>query len=240
MKRKKQLRKVRVERMEKRILVVEDDKDIAELVALSLEGEYEVGFAYDGATGLRRALSESWQLVILDRMLPKLEGLEICRQIRTESQVPIIMLTALSALKDKVGGLDGGADDYIVKPFHPKELSARVRRLLRDQLVGNLTIGELSIHPSSREVVYQTQHILLSSKEFDILYYLMRQAPWVATRDEILEAVWGDAADELRSAAVVDVHIRNIRNKIGVSEDNPIVHSVRGVGYVVRAVEEPV
>lgn len=224
--------------MEKRILVVEDDKDIAELIALSLESEYEVGFAYDGASGLRRALSESWQLIILDRMLPKLDGLEICRQIREEYEVPIIMLTALSALKDKVGGLDGGADDYIVKPFHPKELSARVRRLLRGHIVGDLVIGELSIHPSSRDVLYQGQHILLSSKEFDILYYLMSQAPWVATRDEILEAVWGDAADDLRSAAVVDVHVRNIRHKIGVSEDDPIVHSVRGVGYVVRTAED--
>jgi DNA-binding response OmpR family regulator len=223
-----------------RILIVEDEHRIAQSIKKGLEQErYAVDVAYTGSTGLDLALSEEYDIVILDLMLPEIDGLEVCRQMRAAGiQTPVLMLTAKSQIHDKVAGLDTGADDYLTKPFSFEELVARVRALSRrpkNTLNTILTVGDLSLNPHTFEVKRDNQTITLSNKEFALLEYLMRRSPTILSKDQIISHVWDYDADIL--ANTVEVYMRNLRNKI----DEPfkprsvLLHTVRGFGYKLEA-----
>lgn len=221
-----------------RILIVEDEKKIARFLELELQHEgYEVAIAGDGRTGLEKALSWQPDLMILDLMLPELSGIEVCRRLRHESDVPIIMLTAKDDVSDKVMGLDMGADDYMTKPFAIEELLARIRVGLKKRRVGDappaaacLTAGGLRLDPGSYTVTFDGKPLSLTKKEFDLLHYLMAHKGQAVTRDTLLSDVWG--YDYAGDTNVVDVYIRYLRHKI----DDPLgiktIHTIRAVGYM--------
>ncbi|MCI1640907.1 MAG: MtrAB system response regulator MtrA [Actinomyces sp.] len=220
--------------MSARILVVDDDVALAEMIGIVLEAEgFTVSSVYDGAEALDEFRAEAPDLVLLDLMLPHVDGIEIARRIRRESDVPIVMLTARSDTADVVAGLEAGADDYVPKPFKPKELVARVRaRLRRHDEIGDerLVLGEISIDVPAHVVRRGEEEISLTPLEFDLLVALGR-SPWkVFTREELLEKVWGyrHAAD----TRLVNVHVQRLRSKIERDPENPeVVVTVRGVGY---------
>ena len=220
-----------------RILVVEDEKKIARFLELELQHEgYEVEIAWDGRTGLEKALSWKPDLMILDLMLPELSGIEVCRRLRHESDVPIIMLTAKDDVSDKVMGLDMGADDYMTKPFAIEELLARIRVGLKKRRAdtaaapASLTAGKLRLEPASYTVTWDGTPLSLTKKEFDLLHYLMAHRGQAVTRDTLLSDVWG--YDYAGDTNVVDVYIRYLRHKI----DDPLgiktIHTIRAVGYM--------
>ena len=220
-----------------RILIIEDEVKFARFVELELTYEgYSVTKAYDGRTGLELAEKEQFDLVLLDVMLPGLNGLEVLRRIRRFSEVPIIMLTARDSVMDKVSGLDLGADDYITKPFAIEELLARIRAALRKQSRGPdgnvLTAGLLRLDPARRQVTYDGTPIDLTKREFDVLQYLLENKGIVVSRDALLENVWGFDFDGQTNA--VDVYIRFLRSKIDEVFDIHLISTVRGVGYVIR------
>ncbi|HEU0101097.1 MAG TPA: MtrAB system response regulator MtrA [Mycobacteriales bacterium] len=220
--------------MRGRVLVVDDDTALAEMIGIVLRGEgFEPSFCADGDTALEAFRAARPDLVLLDLMLPGKDGIEVCRLIRAESGVPIIMLTAKSDTVDIVLGLESGADDYVAKPFKPKELVARVRTRLRrtDQPAAEtLTMGDLSIDVAGHAVRRGSAPIALTPLEFDLLVALARK-PWqVFTREVLLEQVWGyrHAAD----TRLVNVHVQRLRSKIEHDPEHPeIVVTVRGVGY---------
>ena len=219
-----------------RILVVEDEPKIVDVVRLYLEREgFEVLAANDGATGLRRFRQEKPDLVILDLMLPVMDGLEICRTIRREASTPIIVLTARDEEVDKIVGLELGADDYITKPFSPRELVARVRAVLRRVALEaaappeRIALGELLIDPQRHEALWHGQPVLLTPTEFRILWALAEHPGRVFTRLQILDITQGEAYEGYERT--VDAHIKNIRHKI----DESIIVTVRGVGYKMEA-----
>lgn len=220
--------------MSARILVVDDDVALAEMIGIVLEAEgFTVSSVYDGAEALDEFRAEAPDLVLLDLMLPHVDGIEIARRIRRESDVPIVMLTARSDTADVVAGLEAGADDYVPKPFKPKELVARVRaRLRRHDEIGDerLVLGEISIDVPAHVVRRGEEEVSLTPLEFDLLVALGR-SPWkVFTREELLEKVWGyrHAAD----TRLVNVHVQRLRSKIERDPENPeVVVTVRGVGY---------
>lgn len=219
-----------------RILVVEDEHEIAEFVATELRfGGFEVLVEHDGPRGLAAARAERPDLVLLDWMLPGLDGLEVCRRLRQTSDVPIIMLTARSETRDKVDGLNAGANDYLPKPFDLDELLARVNAQLRahrPQPRTRFALGDLSLDVETREVWRGDRRVELTPKEFELLKYLLQHPRQVMTRDQILEAVWGyDFGGEDN---VLEVYIRYVRNKIERDDSPKLVHTVRGVGYVLR------
>jgi two-component system alkaline phosphatase synthesis response regulator PhoP len=222
------------------ILIVEDDPDIVRVVQTYLEGAaYQVDTALDGITGLTLALDGSFSLIVLDWMLPGLDGLEFMKRLRREQRTPVIMLTARSEESDRIIGLDAGADDYVSKPFSPRELVARVKAMLRrDEMLtgrpqGLIKRASLVIDPSSRSVTVGEREIELTTLEFDLLYTLASQPGRVFRRDELLERVWGN--DFGGVDRVVDVHISNLRQKIeGASPGAPVLMTVRGVGYKFR------
>jgi two-component system response regulator ArlR len=228
-----------------RILVVEDEAEIARILQLELEHEgYSATVARDGLSGLALAQSAEWDLVLLDILLPGMSGIEVCRRLRAESTVPIIMLTAKDDLSDKVSGLDAGADDYITKPFAFEEVLARVRAHLRrtaldrpDAPVAHgreLMLADLVLDPGAHTVRRGGRAIELTRREFDLLEFLLRNQGQVVTRELLLSEVWGyDYAGETN---VVDVYIRYLRNKIDTDVDVEarLIHTVRGVGYVLR------
>ncbi|MDQ3460908.1 MAG: response regulator transcription factor [Deinococcota bacterium] len=222
------------------ILIVEDDPDIVCVVQTYLEGAaYQVDTALDGITGLALALDRYPNLIVLDWMLPGLDGLEFMKRLRREQRTPVIMLTARSEESDRIIGLDAGADDYVSKPFSPRELVARVKAMLRrdEMLTGRpqdlIKRASLVIDPSSRSVTVGEREIALTSLEFDLLYTLASQPGRVFRRDELLERVWGN--DFGGVDRVVDVHISNLRQKIeGASPGAPVLMTVRGVGYKFR------
>jgi two-component system alkaline phosphatase synthesis response regulator PhoP len=222
------------------ILIVEDDSDIVRVVQTYLEGAgYQVDTALDGITGLALALDRYPNLIVLDWMLPGLDGLEFMKRLRREQRTPVIMLTARSEESDRIIGLDAGADDYVSKPFSPRELVARVKAMLRrdEMLTGRpqdlIKRASLVIDPSSRSVTVGEREIALTSLEFDLLYTLASQPGRVFRRDELLERVWGN--DFGGVDRVVDVHISNLRQKIeGASPGAPVLMTVRGVGYKFR------
>jgi DNA-binding response OmpR family regulator len=202
---------------------------------LTYEG-YSVTKAYDGRTGLEMAEKEQFDLILLDVMLPGLNGIEVLRRIRRVSSVPIIMLTARDSVMDKVSGLDLGADDYITKPFAIEELLARIRAALRKQARSPqshvLTAGLLALDPNSRQVRYGDIPIELTKREFDVLHYLLENKGIVVSRESLLENVWGfDFAGETNA---VDVYIRFLRSKIDEVFGIKLISTVRGVGYVIR------
>lgn len=221
-----------------RILIVEDEKKIARFLELELQHEgYEVDTAHDGRSGLEKALSWQPDLMILDLMLPELSGIEVCRRLRHESYLPIIMLTAKDDVSDKVMGLDMGADDYMTKPFAIEELLARIRVGLKKHRAAAvqpasaaLTAGELRLDPASYTVTWNNTPISLTKKEFDLLRYLMAHKGQAVTRDALLSDVWG--YDYAGDTNVVDVYIRYLRHKIDEPFGVKTLHTIRAVGYM--------
>ncbi len=225
-----------------RILVVEDQKPLANRIRDVLKGErYQVELAFDGETGLEKALTDDYDLVVLDILLPGINGVEVLKEIRLAgASVPVLLLTAKDKVQDKVAGLDAGADDYLTKPFAIPELLARIRSLLRRKSAAKtslISVGDLTIDTNSREVTRGGKPIKLTPKEFSILEFLMYNTNRVLSRLSIAEHVWGDNFDLFSMTNFVDVHVKNLRKKIGDVEENKIIETVRGVGYTIKATE---
>lgn len=223
-----------------RILIIEDEEKIARFIELELKYEgYEVEKAFNGRDGLELAKTQPFDLILLDIMLPELNGIEVLRRIRQFSDIPVILLTARDAVVDKVTGLDGGADDYITKPFAIEELLARIRAILRKKKNNNntettskLIIGSLQLDTLSREVRMKDELLDLTKREFDLLQFLLENKNIVINRDTLLEKIWG--YDFSGGTNAVDVYIRYLRAKIEEPYNTKILHTVRGVGYVIK------
>ncbi len=222
-----------------KILIVEDDSKIARFVELELKHEgYETETAADGRTGLSKALMPDTDLVLLDIMLPELSGMEVCRRIRQESQVPVIMLTAKGDVTDKVAGLDLGADDYMTKPFAIEELLARIRVALKPRTGAagkteeKLVHGKLTLDLAARQVSFGKEPLVLTKKEFDLLAFLLKNKNRAVPREELLSAVWD--YDYAGDTNVVDVYIRYLRQKVEEPLKLRLIETVRGVGYMIR------
>lgn len=222
--------------MKERILIIEDDEAIVRVLrrALSYEG-YTVDTALDGETGINLAREHHPDLVILDLMLPGMDGIEVCQRLRAGGGTPIIMLTAKDAVQDRVQGLDAGADDYMTKPFDLEELLARLRALLRRTQMERapvLNFADLMLDTSTRQATRGTRVIALTAKEYDLLELFLRHPRQVLTREMIFDRVWGyDFGGE---SNVLDVYIRYLRQKLETTGDIRLLHTVRGVGYVLR------
>jgi DNA-binding response OmpR family regulator len=220
-----------------RVLVVEDDADIAQALRRSLGLEkYEVRLAADGVAALEQSELFSPDAVVLDLGLPRLDGVEVCRRLRSENDVPILMLTARDGVESRVEGLDSGADDYLVKPFERQELLARLRALLRRRPprgTASLQVGDLTLNPDTREVRRGEREIELTNREFELLEYLMRNERIVVSRRSLLEDVWDYYA--FAETNTIDVFMSNLRRKLEVEGEPRLVHTVRGAGYVMRA-----
>jgi DNA-binding response OmpR family regulator len=221
-----------------RVLVVDDETMVTEVVGRYLQREgFEVDLASDGEEGLRLAREKRPDLVVLDLMLPKLDGLEVCRALRRDSDVPVIMLTAKGEEMDRIVGLELGADDYVVKPFSPRELLARIKAVLRRgsrtqpaEPGDALRFGDLRINPRTRVVEFGAEPIALTAKEFDLLYFLASSPGQVFTRDQLMNHVWDFAY--VGDASTVTVHVRRLREKIEPDPERPTyVKTVWGVGY---------
>jgi DNA-binding response OmpR family regulator len=219
-----------------RVLVVEDDEDIADVLRRSLRNEgYDVRTSADGIDALDVAAGFLPDLVVLDLGLPRLDGVEVCRQLRADSDVPILMLTARSETEDRVGGLDSGADDYLVKPFERKELLARIRALLRrhpPRGSASLEVGDLTLNPDTREVRRGEREIELTNREFELLEHLMRNERLVVSRERLLDEVWG--YDPTAATNTIDVFISNLRRKLEEGGEPRLLHTKRGAGYVLK------
>lgn len=217
------------------IAVIEDEATIAASVAARLRNEgFTVETARDGPSGVDLCERLRPDLVILDVMLPGLDGIEVCRRIQKDRHVPVIMLTALDAETDKLVGLGVGADDYVTKPFSPRELVARVKALLRrvksvGEPQGSILLGDVLLHPESRRVQVDGEEIHLTPTEFDILLLLASKPDTVFTRDRLMEEIWGYG--EPLGSRTVDSHIRSLRRKVG----SALIRTVHGVGYAVEA-----
>jgi DNA-binding response OmpR family regulator len=222
-----------------RILVVDDEAELRRLVRFHLEREgFQVEEAADGDTALRRATSEPFDLVVLDVMLPGRDGFDVCRRLRARSDLPVILLTARTEETDRVLGLDLGADDYVPKPFSPRELAARVRAVLRRRqgaLPERLTVRNVTVEADAHRVTVAGREVALTATEFAILLALVRARGRVLSRERLLAAVWG--ADYFGDVRTVDVHIRHLREKLQAAGALPVIETVRGVGY--RAVASP-
>lgn len=222
----------------KKILIIEDEIKISRFLQLELEHEgYIVNTEQDGRLGLERALQKDYDLILLDVMLPSLNGMEILRRLRTNSQVPVIMLTAKDEVMDKVMGLDIGADDYITKPFAIEELLARIRVIFKHSRFpatesNIIQVDKLVLDMDKYSLTYDKDPIDLTKKEFDLLKYLMLNKGIVLTRDNILEKVWG--YDYVGDTNVVDVYIRYLRSKIDDKYNKKFIHTIRGVGYQLK------
>jgi DNA-binding response OmpR family regulator len=217
-----------------RILIVEDEQKVADFIQKGLQQEgYAVDVARDGEEGAYHAENFEYDAIVLDRMLPKMHGLEVLKRIRAaKPSVPVLMLTARGSLEDRVTGLDSGASDYLVKPFAFAELSARIRALLRRGQVESTTLraGDLEMDTATRVVTRAGRKIDLKPKEFSLLEFLMRHARRPVTRTMIIEHVWDIHFDSVSN--VVDVHINSLRNKVDRGFDVAMIHTLRGVGYV--------
>lgn len=221
--------------MEK-ILIVDDDKNICTLLQLYLKNDgYILLFAHDGSMALDIFQKESPDLILLDLMLPQISGLDVCRIIREKSDVPILMLTARDSLDERVNGLDTGADDYIVKPFDPPEVAARVRAHLRKKNAYGkqhdeeiIRSGKLQVNLQQYEVQYNSKAIVMTPKEVQLLHYLMQHTNQVLSREQIIEKVWG--FDFLGETRTIDMHIKNIRDKIP-ADPSWKIKTIYGVGY---------
>ena len=226
-----------------KILIIEDEKNLARFVELELKHEgYETEVHFNGRTGLEAALAEDWDAILLDLMLPELNGLEVCRRVRQVKNTPIIMMTARDSVIDRVSGLDHGADDYIVKPFAIEEVLARLRALLRrisiegeNNTAKQTTIKyrDLVIEKENRVVRRGDDIIELTKREYELLLTLMENVNVVLARDVLLSKVWGYNSDV--ETNVVDVYVRYIRNKIDRPGEPSYIQTVRGTGYVMRS-----
>jgi two-component system response regulator MprA len=220
-----------------RVLVVEDDEEIAGVLrrSLRLEG-YDVKLAEDGVAALEQSSVFEPDAVVLDLGLPRLDGVEVARRLRADGDVPILMLTARDSLEARVQGLDSGADDYLVKPFERQELLARIRALLRRRPPrgsASLVVGDMRLNPDTREVHRGERSIELTSREFELLEYMMRNERLVVSRETLLDDVWGYAP--LAETNTVDVFVSNLRRKLEGGGEPRVLHTVRGAGYVLRA-----
>ena len=224
--------------MAKRILLIEDEEKIARFTELELVHEgYEVGKAYDGRQGLEEALSGKYDLILLDVMLPALNGLEVLRRLRKESSVPVIMLTARDAVMDKVSGLDAGADDYITKPFAIEELLARVRVALKKhtdqvQQTHRLNVCGVTMDTDRHEVTCNGEAIELTNREYELVHVLMENKNIVMDREKLMNRVCG--YDYIGETNIIDVYVRHIRSKIDDVYGIRFIQTVRGVGYVIK------
>lgn len=221
-----------------KILVVEDEKQIARFIELELQHDgYEVKVENDGISGLKSAREYAPDLILLDIMLPGIDGIEVCRRVRNFSELPIIMLTAMDGTTDKVRGLDYGANDYVTKPFQMEELLARIRATMRAsgkvvKASKTLTACDLVMDLTKHKVRRGEKTIELTKREFDLLEYLLKNKGILLSRDMILDAVWG--LDYTGDANVVDVYVKYLRDKLDESCDNRLIHTVRGFGYVLE------
>ena len=212
------------------ILIVEDEKNMSNLLKLELtHSGYQCDQAFDGEDGLKKSLENDHELILLDLMLPRINGIELCRQLREKKQTPVIMLTARDEVMDKVNGLQVGADDYLAKPFAMEELLARINALLRrvnmQNKVNEYVYGQVKMIIDKRQVFYQEHEVTLTTTEFDLLALLVKNGGKVVSRNDILDQVWGYDGDV--STNVVEVYIRYLRNKMkGIP-----IETVRGVGY---------
>jgi len=220
-----------------RILVVEDERKVAEFIRRGLREEgYSVDVAYDGEEGHFLATSGEYDLIILDLMIPKIDGISLCKKLReAKITAPVIMLTAKDTIKDKVLGLNSGADDYLTKPFAFQELLARIRAILRKnnlQITTMLQVGDLTLDLLTHKVMRENKEIVLTAKEFALLEYLMRNAGNVVTRTMISEHVWDINFDTFTN--VIDVYINYLRNKIDLGFKKKLIHTFRGRGYILK------
>ncbi|NEM99259.1 response regulator transcription factor [Pontibacter burrus] len=221
-----------------KVLLIEDDPKVAAFIKRGLEEQtYDVEQAYDGTFGVKLALQQEHDLIILDVILPNSNGLDVCREIRRHNQqVPILMLTALGATDDKITGLDAGADDYLTKPFEFKELLARIRALTRrgtDNSTGEkLGLADLEMDVAKKTVVRAGKSVNLTAREFALLHYLLRNKERVISRVDILEQVWETSFDT--GSNVVDVYINFLRKKIDKDQPNKLIHTLVGMGYVLK------
>jgi len=219
-----------------RVLVVEDDAEIADVLRRSLRQEgYEVKTSADGVEALDVATGFVPDLVVLDLGLPRLDGVEVCKRLRAEGDVPILMLTARAETEDRVSGLDSGADDYLVKPFERQELLARIRALLRRRPprgAASLEVSDLALNPDTREVRRGERELELTNREFELLEYLMRNERLVVSRERLLDDVWG--YDPTAATNTIDVFISNLRRKLEAGGEDRLLHTKRGAGYVLK------
>ncbi|HFQ7329321.1 TPA: two-component system response regulator CovR [Streptococcus pyogenes] len=226
--------------MTKKILIIEDEKNLARFVSLELQHEgYEVIVEVNGREGLETALEKEFDLILLDLMLPEMDGFEVTRRLQTEKTTYIMMMTARDSIMDVVAGLDRGADDYIVKPFAIKELLARIRAIFRRQDIESEKkvpsqgiYRDLVLNPQNRSVNRGDDEISLTKREYDLLNILMTNMNRVMTREELLSNVW--KYDEAVETNVVDVYIRYLRGKIDIPGKESYIQTVRGMGYVIR------
>nr|WP_174776889.1 response regulator transcription factor [Cryobacterium algoritolerans] len=220
---------------DRRVLVIDDDPTVSEIVSRYLRtAGFIVDEAPDGPDGLRKAEELRPDLVVLDRMLPLLDGIEVCRRIRANWSIPVIMLTALNQEEDRIDGLEAGADDYLAKPFSPRELVLRVQSVLRRSAAGFVpeglvTIGDFALDSSAHEVRLNGQPLVLTAREFDLLAYLIWRPHKVLSREDLLRSVWGWEFGDL---STVTVHVRRLREKIEADSAHPLLlNTVWGVGY---------
>ena len=219
----------------KKILIIEDESNISDFVKMELEYEgYEAEISEDGKEGLIKALREDYDLIVLDLMLPGISGLEVCRRLKKEKDIPVIMLSAKDSVMDKVAGLQIGADDYIAKPFAIEELIARIQVIFRrtEKVKSNIIkFKDLSIQLESRTVMKNEEQINLTNKEYELLILLLNNKGKVVTRDNILNEVWGYDYDA--GTNVVDVYVSYLRNKLDEKNKEAYIETVRAVGYII-------
>jgi len=226
-----------------RVLIIDDDIELCQLLAARMSGEgFEIDAVHDGPRGLERALSREHSLVVLDLMLPGMGGLDVLRRVREQSPIPVLILTARGEDIDRILGLEIGADDYLPKPFNPRELIARIRAILRRSVrlaagTHPLIVGDLRLDPASREARLQGQLISITSVEFALLEMLMQHAGRIVTREELTEVVLGRKPGPFDR--VIDVHVSNIRKKLGTSQGVERIKAIRGSGYLFVLRAEP-
>jgi DNA-binding response OmpR family regulator len=219
-----------------RVLIIDDDIELCELLAARMNGEgFEIEAVHEGNRGLERALSREHSLVVLDLMLPGMGGLDVLRRVREQSPIPVLVLTARGEDVDRILGLEIGADDYLPKPFNPRELIARIRAILRRTVrvtagTNPLIVGDVRLDPASREARVQGRLISLTSVEFALLEIMLKRAGHIVTREELTEAVLGRKLGPFDR--VIDVHVSNIRKKLGTNQEAERIKAIRGSGYL--------
>lgn len=226
----------------KKILIIEDEKNLSRFIELELTYEgYKTEVCSDGRSGLQKALEEDWDIILLDLMLPELNGIEVCRRLRQTKNTPILMITARDSVLDRVSGLDSGADDYLIKPFAIEELLARLRALFRriepqnnssNQVMTKLTYKDISLEVESHIAKKGEEILSLTKREYDLLYMFMTNINIVLSRDVLLEKIWGYESEV--ETNVIDVYVRYLRNKLDPTGQEVYIETVRGIGYVMR------
>ena len=224
--------------MKKKILIIEDDVKISKLLEAELKFEnFDVDVSFDGRDGLSKATYQKFDLILLDLMLPKMSGIEVCKRVREKSDIPIIILTAKDEISDKVVSFDYGADDYLTKPFSIEELIARIRALFRrvQKVEAEAEIFEfedLKIDYVAREVFRNNVNIVLTKREFELLDFLVKNKGIALSRDKILEEIWG--FEYIGNDTILDLYIKYLRDKIDKNHDRKLIQTIRGVGFVFK------